>query len=399
MNQANASFTEPARFEVAVPEADLSDLRTRLLRTRFEDDFDNADWSYGTNGGYLKQLIAYWADEYDWRKAEAAINTLDHYRVTIEGVPIHYVRVPGVGPSPKPLLLSHGWPWTFWDFHKAIGPLTDPGAYGGDPADAFELIIPSLPGYVFSSPLRTKVGVQDAARIFDTLMHDVLGFEHYAAAGGDWGAMITAFLGHGWSHHSLGVHLTLPTMLHVDADAFTADKYSAEESGWYEQNLEKVKIQASHIATHTWDPTTLAFALNDSPAGLASWLIERRFLYSDHQGDIENVYTKDDLCTNVALYWFTQSMGSSLRLYADTLRVSDPLFRVELMHDRKPIVQAPTAIAVFPQELFRAPRSAAEKFTNLQRWTIMPRGGHYAPFEEPELWGDDVREFFRGLGH
>jgi pimeloyl-ACP methyl ester carboxylesterase len=387
----------PVPFEVAVPDADLIDLRRRLARTRFDEDFDNDDWGYGTNGAYLKDLVAYWLDEYDWRAAEAAINELQHYTVLIEDVPVHYVRVPGVGPNPTPLLLSHGWPWTFWDFRKAIDFLTDPGSHGGDPDDSFEVIIPSLPGYVFSTPLRSKVDVQDVARIFDTLMRDVLEFDRYAAAGGDWGSMVTAFLGHGWSQNLLGVHLTLPTMLHVDPDAFTQDKFSAAEAGWYEQNLEKATIQAAHIACHTWDPETVAFGLNDSPVGLASWIITRRFKYADHRGNIENTYTKDDLCTNVALYWFTQSMGSSLRLYADTLRASDPLFRVQLMHDRRPIVQAPTAIAVFPQELFRAPRSAAEKYTNLKRWTVMPRGGHYAPFEEPKLWSDDVRTFFRDL--
>jgi pimeloyl-ACP methyl ester carboxylesterase len=387
----------PTRFTIDIPEPDLIDLLDRLRRTRFDDDFDNDDWSYGTSGKYLKELVEYWTDQFDWRAVEAKLNTVEHYKVLIDDVPIHYVKVPGVGPNAKPLLLSHGWPWTFWDFNKAIGPLTDPAAYGRDPNQSFDVIIPSLPGYLFSSPLRSHVDVQRVAELFDKLMHDVLGFDRYAAAGGDWGSMVTAFLGHGWSEHLFGIHMTLATMLHVDEDAFTPDKFSAEEEGWFEKNMEKAVIQASHIAAHTNDPATLAFALNDSPAGLASWIIERRFKFADHRGDIENVFTKEDLCTTVALYWFTQSMGSSFRLYADTLRKSDALFRVELMHDRKPIVQAPTGIAMFPEELFRAPRSAAEKFTNLKQWSVMPSGGHYAPFEEPTLWSDDVRKFFASL--
>jgi pimeloyl-ACP methyl ester carboxylesterase len=290
----------------------------------------------------------------------------------------------------------HGWPWTFWDFAKTLDRLADPASVGGNAADAFDLIVPSLPGFVFSGPLTTKVDVPKAAQLFSTLMSAVLGYDRYAVAGGDWGSVITAYLSHAYPEQLIGAHMTYASLLSPDSDAFLPEKYSAEEADWPARNLEKAGLIASHIVVHVSDPSSLAFGLNDSPAGLAAWLVERRYRLADNGGDIENVYTMDELCTMLSLYWYTESIASSLRFYTETLRNSDDQYRLPLVNEDRPILKAPSAYAVFPHEVFRAPRASVAEYVNLQRWTVMPRGGHYAPFEEPKLWADDVNEFFHG---
>lgn len=386
-------------FRIAVPDADLVDLRSRLERTRFPADYLNDDWSYGTNGEYLRRLVHYWRDEFDWRAVEAQMNAYDHFRVTIEAVPLHFVRIPGKGPNPKPLLLSHGWPWTFWDFHRVFGRLTDPAAHGGDERDALELIVPSLPGFGFSSPVQTALGVPDDARILDTLMHDVLGYERYGAAGGDWGSAISAYLAHGYADHLIGSHLTEPHLLSMPYDRLGPEDYAADEQGWYEHNRERATFSKAHIAVGANAPQTTAVAFNDSPAGLAAWIVEKRFRWADSKGDIANVFTMDDLCTTIAAYWFTQTMGSSMRIYADSMRpvAATSTFGLATMHDRMPVLEAPTGIAVFPEELVRLPRRVAERYANLKRWTVFDAGGHFSPFEVPDLYAGDVLALFRDL--
>jgi pimeloyl-ACP methyl ester carboxylesterase len=386
-------MAKPQPFVVGIEESAIEDLAERLRRTRLAPDLDNDDWSYGTNSEYLGELVDYWLNQYDWRGVESEINAYDNYRVVIEDVPIHYVRVPGRGPDPTPVILNHGWPWTFWDMRRVFSLLSDPGAHGGDPADALELIVPSLPGYAFSSPLRSRIGAWDVARLFDSLMHDVLGFERYGTAGGDWGSVISACLGHAYGDHVLGSHLTYPffgdTSDPDTGDVFPRRDYGPGEEGWYEYTKQRMGLATSHMAVHIGDPQTLANALNDSPAGLASWLIERRFQLSDHNGAIEDVYTKDDLCTLSSLYWFTETIGTSMRLYTETLRPPASMQALD--------IRVPTAVAVFPFETAKAPRAVAERHSNLQRWTVMEAGGHYAPFEKPSAYADDVLAFFAGL--
>jgi pimeloyl-ACP methyl ester carboxylesterase len=400
MSIPTAASTKVERFTITVPDEELADLHSRLERTRFPDDYLNDDWSYGTNGDFLRGLVRYWCDEFDWRTVEARMNEYEHFRVAIEDVPLHYMRIPGKGPNPKPVLLSHGWPWTFWDFHRVFGLLSDPAAHGGDERDALELIVPSLPGFGFSSPVHTALGVPDHARILHTLMHDVLGFGRYGAAGGDWGSSISAYLSHGYSRHLIGAHLTEPHLLSMPYEQLTADDYADDERGWYEGNQERKVFSKSHIGVAANDPQTAAVAFNDSPAGLAAWIVERRFHWADCRGDIANVFTMEDLCTTVAIYWFTQTIGSSMRIYADTMRsagLSTTTIGVATMHDRMPVLEAPTGIAVFPGELVRVPRRVAEQYANLQRWTVLDAGGHFSPFEVPNLYANDVLAFFRDL--
>ena len=384
----------PEPFEIAIDDAALADLHDRLARTRFVDDFANDDWSYGVGRDYLEELVTYWRDEFDWRAVEAEMNAYEHHRVVLDDLPIHYLTAPGNGPAPLPLILSHGWPWTFWDFHKVIGPLSDPGAHGGDPADAFDVVVPSLPGYGFSSPLRTA-GVTPAviADLWDRLMHDVLGYDRFGAQGGDWGASVTARLGHAHADHLVGVHLSLPAFITLDPRMVGPDEFGPGEEDWYEKTRRKRKTIDADMTVHRRDPQTLAAALNDSPAGLAAWIVERRRSWSDCGGDVERRFTKDDLLTTVSIYWFTQTFHTSARLYAEMFRGATMM----PVHDRTPEVEAPTGIAVFPEDVFLVPRSVAAERTDLRRWTVMPRGGHFAPMEEPELLVEDVRAFFRPL--
>ena len=383
--------TAPTAFTVDIPQADLDDLADRLRRTRFADDFANEEWSYGVPGAYLRELVEYWRDGFDWRRVEREINALPAFRVEIDGLPVHYVHVRGSGPAPMPLVLTHGWPWTFWDFRKVIGPLTDPAAHGGDPADAFDVVVPSLPGFGFSSPLR-RTGMHPAAiaDVWTTLMTDVLGYERFAAQGGDWGAIVTAWLGHAHADRMIGIHQSMAAFVSIASGSLSAADFAADEQARFATMQAKAGAIASHLAVHTHDPQTLAWALNDSPAGLAAWIVERRRAWSDCDGDVESRFTKDDLLTTASIYWFTRTFHTSARIYADTRRA-----RPAPVHDRVPELEAPTAIAVFPQDVIQYPRAVADRHANLQQWTVMPRGGHFAPMEEPDLLVDDVRRFFR----
>jgi pimeloyl-ACP methyl ester carboxylesterase len=386
-------------FVIEIPQADIDDLRDRLSKTRFPNDYLNDDWSYGTNASYLRGLVDYWINDYDWRAVEAQMNRYDHFKVTVDEVPVHFMRVPGRGPNPKPILLSHGWPWTFWDFHKVIEPLTDPASYGGDERDALELIIPSLPGFGFSTPVNQLLGVHDDARILDKLMREVLGFSRFGAAGCDWGSAISAYLSHGYADHIIGSHLTEPHFLSISPEELTPESYGVEEDGWYVRNQERRQFSKAHIEVGVEAPQTPAYAFNDSPAGLAALLAEKRFQWADSRGDINNVFTLEDVCTTASIYWFTQSIASSLRVYSDTMRPTEDGsgFRIVTMHDRMPVLEAPTGVAVFPEELVRMPKQVAQRYTNLKRWTVFDAGGHFSPFEQPELYSRDVTAFFRDL--
>jgi pimeloyl-ACP methyl ester carboxylesterase len=388
-----SELAEPERFEIRIPDADLRDLGERLSRTRWAADFANDDWRYGTRGAYLQELVAYWRDAYDWRAHEAAINEHEHYRLHIDGIPIHFLRARGVGPDPVPLILTHGWPWTFWDYRHLIGPLSDPAAHGGDPADAFDVVVPSLPGFGFSSPLETR-GVHwgRVAELWLVLMRDVLGFDRFAAQGGDWGGMVAAELGHRFPDHLRGVHVTMPGHPALGFPCFDPQELGPGEETLLTDMQTRMETATSHMAVHSNDPQTLAHALEDSPVGLAAWLVERRRAWSDCNGDLEVRFSKDDLLTTISLYWFTRTIGSSMRFYWENQRIGwQPAER-----DGKAI-PVPTGVAVFPRELVLLPRAVAERNTNLVQWTVMPSGGHFAPAEEPGLLIDDIRSCFRQI--
>ncbi|MGH0029655.1 MAG: epoxide hydrolase family protein [Myxococcota bacterium] len=383
---------KPEPFEIAIPQARLDDLRDRVARARLPPDFGNDDWRYGTPAAYLRALRDHWLDAWDWRAHEAAMNAHRHYRVTIDGVPIHFLHEPGSGPDPLPLVLTHGWPWTFWDYAKTIDPLAHPERHGGDPADAFDVIVPSLPGYAFSTPLE-KTGVHwgTTAGLWVKLATEVLGHERFAAQGGDWGAIVTGEIGHRFADRLVGLHVTLPGHP-VFLRGLSPDDFGPDEAERWERQRARRHTIRSHMAVHGNDPQTLSSALHDSPLGMAAWITERRRAWSDCDGDVERRFSKDDLLTTSALYWLTDSFATSVRFYWENQRMG-----WKPAHDRTPGIEAPTGVAVLPMDLIQVPRAHAERVTNLVHWSVFPSGGHFAPAEEPERLVEDVRACFRGL--
>jgi len=381
-------------FKPHIEAAVLDDLRERLKRTRWPRDFANNDWRYGTNLEYIRELVDYWINKFDWRGIEAKINSFSNYKTEIDGVPIHFIHEKGRGPNPMPLIVTHGWPWTFWDINKVIRPLADPGAHGGDPRDAFDVVVPSLPGYGFSTPL-TKPGINywRTADLWVTLMQDVLGYKKFAAQGGDWGSIITHQLGHKHADKLIGVHMNLAIDLNLWGGKFpAASEYGPDEQGWHERSMRFMTDGSGYSAIQTTRPQTLAYAMNDSPAGLCAWILEKRRAWSDCDGDVEKRFTKDELLATMTLYWATESYGTSARFYYEAVHE-----RWQPSHDRKPVIEAPTALAVFPKEVVLMPHKWAADYYNLKRWTRFPRGGHFAHMEEPQALVEDIRTFFRTL--
>jgi pimeloyl-ACP methyl ester carboxylesterase len=381
---------QPEAFTIAIPDHDLADLRERLARTRLPGDFGNDQGRYGVQQEWLADALAYWRDEYDWRTVEAEMNRLAHYRVTIDGVPVHFIHHRSRRKNAIPLILSHGWPWTFWDWRDVIEPLANP-ASASDPA--FDVIVPSLPGFGFSTPLQTTgLDVAAIAALWHRLMTQVLGYPKFGAAGGDWGSLISAQLGHAYPQDVIGVGLTLPFVPGESLDAILARPFPPEEQWMAERMARTRPTIMSHIAVQMADPQTLAYALADSPAGLAAWLWERRRAWSDprHDSAARDIHS---LCTLASIYWLTNSIGSSFRIYAE--HFSKPWDR---LHEGGKVIEVPTAFAIAPKELAMAPRAVVAEFANLRRWTVLERGGHFVPAEAPEELVGEYRAFFASLG-
>lgn len=399
MGESGDLSTAPTAFEVHASDAQLADLGERLRRTHWPDDFANDDWRYGTNGRYLRQLVDYWIDGFDWRAQEQAINAFDHYRVAVDGLPIHFLRVPGNGPEPLPLIASHGWPWTFWDLHEIARPLADPGAFGGDPRDAFEVIIPSLPGFGFSTPLREPgMNFWRTADVWHRLMTQVLGFERFAAQGGDWGALVTAQLGHKYAASLVGIHVTnvIPLTLFnhqrpwdITAGALVPEDLPSDER---EAALAQQRRIASHVAVQVLDPQTLAYGLHDSPVGLLAWLLERRFTWGDCNGDVESRFSKDHLLTTAMIYWLGNSFATSARYYAEAAH--NPW---QASHDRSPVVEVPAGATYLGADVGRGVIDSVRADFDLRYENHHPSGGHFAPAEEPQVVLEDIRATFRPL--
>ncbi|MBF6559071.1 MAG: alpha/beta fold hydrolase [Candidatus Binataceae bacterium] len=375
-------------FKIQVSDEVLRDLRERLERTRFPDEVPDSGWEYGTNLTYLKRLVDYWRTTYDWRTHEAALNRFAHFRTSIDGLGIHFIHEPGRGPNPKPLLLSHGWPGSVVEFMRIIPMLTDPGAHGGDPAHSFTVIAPSLPGYGFSDHPRTRaMNIQAIAEIFHQLMTGVLGYSRYGAQGGDWGSAITSRLGEVHGASLYGIHLNL---LFVGGRRDQASELTAEEKVFLADMDHFRREETGYQWIQGTRPQTLAYGLNDSPAGLAAWIVEKFRTWSDCNGEVETRFTKDELLTNIMVYWVTQSINSSTRLYYESRHHP-------WRPDTSKRIETPTAAAIFPREILKPPRAWAERAFNIQRWTAMPAGGHFAAMEEPAALAADVRAFFNDL--
>ena len=383
----------PRKISIDFDPQNLDLMYRRLQEVKWPDVIGEDSWDYGVPRSWLQEMVQYWVSEWDWAKVQGEMNQWDHYIVDIEGIPIHYLYASGKGPAPKPLILTHGWPWTFWDFKDVIGPLSDPEKYGGNPEDSFDVYVPSLPGFSFSLPLlQSGVDVSRVASIWNTLMTEVLGYEKFCAHGGDWGALVTAHLSHEYSDSLIGAHLSLSLIPGVNRRTLPDDSWGPDESWKIERSAEAENTIRSHVTTHLLDPQTLAYGLTDSPVATAAWIWERRRNWSDNSGDVEESFTREHLCTTAALYWCTGSIGSSLRIYHEHFKKPWPL-----AHERIPRLEAPTAFAIFPKDVVHLPKAVLEKYCNLHRYTVMPQGGHFAAAEEPELVVSDLQEFFRGL--
>jgi pimeloyl-ACP methyl ester carboxylesterase len=379
---------EPAPFTLQVPDAAIADLRERLARTRFPDQAPGEPWAYGSDVGYMQELVRYWREAFDWRAAEAELNALPQYTLPLHDIGLHFLHVPGKGPDPCPLLLSHGWPGSVFEFLEIIPRLTDPARFGGDPADAFTVVAPSLPGYGLSfTPGQKRFGAEAIAACFADLM-TALGYERFAAQGGDWGSFITSRLGYAHAERMIGIHLNLMPI--PRNPAMVADP-TPEEAAY----LEELRIFLKEETGYQWiqgtRPQTLAFGLTDSPVGLAAWIVEKFWAWSDCGGDLESVFTKDQLLANIGLYWFTGAVGSSFWPYYARMHGPWPIPEGET-------VDVPTGYCAFPHEILRPPRSMAERmYTDIRRWSVMTKGGHFAAMEQPDALADEVRAFFRPL--
>ena len=371
------------RFELHVEEAALRDLRDRLARVRYPDEAPASPWSYGTSVDFMRELVAYWRDRYDWRGTENALNTLPQFKIRIEGIGVHFIHVEGRGPRPTPLLLSHGWPGSVLEFMKLIPLLTDPAAHGGDAADAFTVVAPSLPGYTLSfASNQRRFALPDIGATFDTLMLR-LGYESYAAQGGDWGAFVTAWLGANRASHLIGIHLNL---LPLRRDPAMFGNPDEDERRYLRELQAFLKEETGYQWIQGTRPQTLAFALADSPVGLAAWFAEKYRAWTDCDGDPRNALTMDEMLGNICLYWFTNCIGASFWPY------------YARMHGPWPIdgrIDVPTGYAEFPREILRPPRTSAERVFDIRRWTVMPKGGHFAALEQPRALAEEIRAFFR----
>jgi pimeloyl-ACP methyl ester carboxylesterase len=366
-------------FRIAVPDDVLIDLRERLHRTRWPEPECVDDWSQGMPLAYTRELAAYWADGYDWRTREAALNRFDQFVTEIDGLDIHFIHQRSPHTDAFPLIITHGWPGSIVEFHKVIEPLTDPTAHGARAQDAFHVVCPSLPGYGFSGkPTATGWGVGKVADAWETLMTR-LGYDRYGAQGGDWGAAVTTAMGVKRGH-CVGIHINMPLALPpAGMGSPTPEEHEALEA-----RERYAKWDSGYMKQQSTRPQTLGYGLVDSPVGQMAWVVEKFWSWMDCDGHPENVLTRDELLDNVMMYWATASAASSARMYWESINSFGEFSRVEL----------PTGIAAFPKEIVRSPRHWCEANFNITHWTAMPRGGHFAAFEQPELFVDDVRTFF-----
>lgn len=360
----------------------MDDLRRRLRSTRWPDAPSGAGWSIGTDVDYLRELVRTWADDFDWPAQEAALNRLPRFRIELDGLHTHLVHARSAGPA-MPLILCHGWPDSFWRYTKVIPLLVDPGAHGADPADAFHVVVPDMPGYGYSdSPGWPADSVAVAGR-WAKLMA-ALGYQRFGAAGGDIGSHVSRYLALDHPDRVVAVHRT-----DVGVPIFVGDAadLSPQEQDWLVTGGRWSATEGAYRAMQQTKPQTAAAGLTDSPAGLAAWIVEKLRAWSDGDGDVEHSFTRDEILTNLTIYWLTGTIGSAMRMYHANGGIP------ATQHARR--VEVPSGFSLFPGDLITPPRAWLERLSNVARVTQPPRGGHYAPFEEPELYAQELRDFFR----
>jgi pimeloyl-ACP methyl ester carboxylesterase len=377
-----ANDIQPFRIEVS--DAELDDLKERLRRTRWPEAEPVDDWSQGIPLAYVQELCAYWAEKYDWRASEARLNSFPQFRTELDGLGIHFIHVRSPHENALPLIITHGWPGSVVEFHKVIGPLTDPTAHGGDAADAFHVVCPSLPGYGFSDkPTKPGWGVPKIGETWASLMAR-LGYDRYVAQGGDWGAMVTTAIGLQDTDHCAGIHINMPI---VGPDPETMQNLTEPEKSALASMQHYQQWDSGYSKQQSTRPQTVGYGLVDSPAAQAAWIVEKFWSWTDNDGHPEDTLTRDELLDNVMLYWLPAAGASSARLYWESFNQMsmDP-------------VKVPTGCSIFPKEIFRTSRRWAEKrFVDLVHWNELDKGGHFAAFEQPETFVDELRTCFQHM--
>lgn len=388
MSAIEETLTAYRPFKVAVSDRTLADIRRRVESFPWHEMPDDGGWAYGTNLDYMKELCAYWLEDFDWRKQEAAINRFSHFIAPVDGIDLHFLYEKGSGPDPMPLILSHGWPGGVVEFLEIVEPLAHPERFGGRIEDAFDVIAPSLPGFGYSSRPPRPYGPRRMAEVLNGLMTDVLGYRGYLAQGGDWGGAISSWLGFDHAPACQAIHINILTMRHADGPV------TDEERAWAASFEHDQIMENGYRTQQATRPQTLSYAMMDSPVGIAAWLVEKFNSWSDTDGDdIESVYSKDELLTNIMVYVTTRTFNTASWIYYGRREEGG---RVLSEDSRR--VEVPTACALFPAEMLAwPPRSYVERLYNIRQWTEMPHGGHFAALEQPDLLVEDIRRFAHSL--
>jgi microsomal epoxide hydrolase len=373
---------------INVPDSKLQHIRARVAAYPWDEMPALDGWTYGTNHSYLRALCGYWLDGFDWRREEAAMNQHQHFLTEIDGIDVHFIHEKGSGPNPRPLILSHGWPGSVDEFRHVINRLAHPEQFGGDAADAFDVVAPSLPGFGFSGAPPHPIGPRKIAALFNTLMTDRLGYDGYLAQGGDWGGAVSTWLGYDHAPACAAIHVNIFIMRHH------AGPQNPDEEAWEREFEAEQAPQMGYRTQQATKPQSLGFAMADSPVGVAAWIVEKFNAWSDTEGDdVESAHTKDALLANIMIYLVTDSFATASWIYAGRAAEGGRILSADGSR-----VETPTACALFPKELLSwPPRSYAERVYNVARWTSFPRGGHFAAMEEPDALIGDIQAFAREI--
>ena len=375
-------------FKVNISDKIIKDIYDKVKKYPWHEMPNDGGWEYGTNLNYMKEITKYWISEFDWRKHEKEINKFSNFITKVDDIDIHFIHEKGSGSKPMPLLISHGWPGTIVEFIHIIEKLTHPERFGGKEEDAFDVIVPSLPGFGFSGRPSRPIGPRKMADIFNNLMTKELGYKNYLAQGGDWGGAITTWLAYDYPKTCNAIHINIFTMRHPDGPQ------TKEEKDWESKFKKDQLMQEGYRTQQATKPQTLSYGMMDSPVGVAAWIIEKFYFWSDLKNkNIESVYSKDTLLANIMVYVITKTFNSASWIYYGR-REEGGRFLPKDFHR----IEVPTAAALFPAEMLAwPPRSYAERMYNIKRWTKMSKGGHFAALEQPTLLIDDIRAFARTL--
>ena len=375
-------------FKAEISEETLQNIYSNVKNYQWHEMPDDGGWDYGTNLDYMKEFADYWVNKFNWKKTEEKINKFNNFKSNIDGIDIHFIQEKGSGSNPKPLLLSHGWPGSIVEFLHIIDQLAHPEKFGGKEEDAFDVVVPSLPGFGFSGRPSNPIGPRKMASIFNSLMTEVLGYKKYIAQGGDFGGAIATWLGYDFPKTCVAIHINILIVRHPDGPQ------TKEEKEWEERFKKNQKIEDGYRTQQSTKPQTLSYAMMDSPVGVAAWIIEKMHGWSDiKDNNIESVYSKDTLLSNIMVYLVTKTFNTSSWIYYGRREEGGRLLPKEGLP-----IKVPTAVALFPKEYLEwAPKSYVERIYNIQRWTEMSKGGHFAALEQPDLLVKDIREFAKNL--